>query len=196
MQLAYDGIAEIYAARNAHLPAFYADLGLRFVALVGPGRDVLDAGCGVGRDLAWLESQGCHMIGIDLSRGMLRLANSATTSALVQADRRHLPLTSNQLGGVWCSASLLHLPRVDSRSALQELRRVVVLGAPLLMAVQEGVGEQWVRGRYAAEERLFTLYRRPELEALVRGCGYRIQQQHRSASHQRTWLTLLAVATA
>jgi SAM-dependent methyltransferase len=73
MQLAYDGIAEIYASRNARLPDIYVELGLRFLALARPGRDVLDAGCGVGRDLAWLESQGCHMIGIDLSRGMLRL---------------------------------------------------------------------------------------------------------------------------
>ena len=196
MQLAYDGIAEIYASRNARLPDFHADLGRRFVALARPGRDVLDAGCGVGRDLAWLESQGCHMIGIDLSRGMLRLARRVTASALVQGDLRRLPFTSNQLGGVWCSASLLHLPRADSRSALQELRRVVVLGAPLLLAVQEGVGERWVRGRYASEERLFTLYRQPELEDLVGRCGFRLQELHRSAYHQRTWLTLLAVAAA
>jgi SAM-dependent methyltransferase len=164
----------------------------RFLVLARPGRD--DAGCGVGRDLAWLESHGRQMIGMDLSPGMLRLARRVTASALVQGDLRHLPFTSIQLGGVWCSASLLHLPRADYRSALQELRRIVVLGTPLLLAVQEGIGEQWVRRRYASEERLFTLYRQPELEAFVGRCGYRRQELHRSADPQRTRLTLLAVA--
>jgi len=145
MQLAYDGIAELYASRNAHLPDIYVELGLRFLALARPGCDVLDAGCGVGRDLAWLESQGCHMIGIDLSRGMLRLARGVTASALVQRDLWHLSFTSNQLGGVWCSASLLHLPRADSRSALQELRRV---GAWLDQHRDSWAGRQfWIRGR-------------------------------------------------
>ena len=47
-----------------------------FVALVGPGARVLDAGCGPGHVTAYLAGQGAAAEGIDISPGMVAVARS------------------------------------------------------------------------------------------------------------------------
>ena len=52
-----------------------------------PGERVLDAGCGTGAHLGSLCSAGSRPVGLDFSRGMLRVAQRAAPQAtLVQAD--------------------------------------------------------------------------------------------------------------
>jgi SAM-dependent methyltransferase len=52
-----------------------------------PGERVLDAGCGTGAHLGALCSAGSRPVGIDFSRGMLRVAQrAAPLAALVQGD--------------------------------------------------------------------------------------------------------------
>src|SRR6185312_10007330 len=78
---------------------------------------VLDAGCGPGRDARALAAYGLPVLGVDLSQGMLdeaiertarRLSRGAIRYALM--DLRRLELPDRSCRGVWCSASLLHLP--------------------------------------------------------------------------------------
>lgn len=68
---AYDRIAALYAKRNAAMPEDLAAMATRFLELVRPDTEILDAGCGAGRDMAWMEAWGAQIIGIDLSAGML-----------------------------------------------------------------------------------------------------------------------------
>jgi SAM-dependent methyltransferase len=114
---AYDQVAEAYAEKNAVIPPAYLDLGPRFLALASPGPRVLDVGCGAGRDLAWLTQQGAVVVGADRSSGMLAQARRFPAGGVVQADMRMLPFRDAVFGGVWCSASLLHLPKLDAPGA-------------------------------------------------------------------------------
>jgi len=59
-----------------------------------PGERVLDAGCGTGSHLATLCRARTRAVGLDFSRGMLRVARRAVPSvALAQADlNRELPV--------------------------------------------------------------------------------------------------------
>lgn len=59
-----------------------------------PGERVLDAGCGTGAHLGSLCSAGSRPVGLDFSRGMLRVARrTAPQATLVQADlNSRLPL--------------------------------------------------------------------------------------------------------
>ena len=50
------------------------------------GDRVLDVGCGTGRHAVPLARRGCRMVGIDLSRGMLRQAQAAAKRASVAVD--------------------------------------------------------------------------------------------------------------
>jgi SAM-dependent methyltransferase len=59
-----------------------------------PGEWVLDAGCGTGAHLAHLSEAGSRPVGLDFSRGMLRVAQRAAPHAgLAQADlNREFPV--------------------------------------------------------------------------------------------------------
>ncbi len=97
---------------------------------------VLDAGCGTGRDARALAQHGLPVLGVDLSQGMLdeaiartarRLPSGAIRYALM--DLRGLELPDASVRGVWCSASLLHLPLKTAPRAVRELARVARTGA-------------------------------------------------------------------
>ena len=51
-----------------------------------PGARILDLGCGTGRHSVALAQQGYRLVGVDLSRGMLRQAQFAARSAGVAVD--------------------------------------------------------------------------------------------------------------
>ena len=193
---AYDQIAAAYAEKNATMPLAYLDLGPRFLALIRGGSPLLDLGCGAGRDLAWLTAQGAWVVGGDRSTGMLAQAHQlAPAGQLVQLDMRSLPFVDASFGGVWCSASLLHLPKQDAPGALAEMYRVLGPESPLLLAVQEGDGEGWEPSPYEAPvERFFARYRPDEAEAMLVRAGFAILESHTGEAPNRRWLTFLCSA--
>ncbi|MDO3701210.1 class I SAM-dependent methyltransferase [Micromonospora sp. C28SCA-DRY-2] len=190
---AYDRIAADFDARNPEVPATYRALVDDFRARVdGP---VLDLGCGPGRDLAFLAGLGLAGVGLDLSAGMLARARARVSVPLVQGDLLRLPFRPATLGGVWCSASLLHLPKADAPAALAGVRRVLRPGCPLLLSLKEGDGERWERWPGEAVDRYFARYRLPEIEAVLAGAGLvPLRRERDSSPVGESWLAVLAVA--
>lgn len=56
------------------------------------GWRVLDVGCGAGRHMTALERRGARIVGVDLSKALLRRARDLTRLPVVRADMRCLPL--------------------------------------------------------------------------------------------------------
>jgi SAM-dependent methyltransferase len=188
--------------RNATLPASIRDgAGPGFLALchaaAGDARPlVFEAGCGHGRDMAWLEAAGVFVCGIDLSAGMLAQARRRAAGPLVQGDLRHLPLEPGRFHGAWCNAALLHLPRSEAPAALAGMRRRLVPGGGLFLTVQEGQSEGWHRGAYGDPDarRYFTAYTQDEVVALLDSAGFAVEGLAADAAGGRTWLQALATA--
>jgi ubiquinone/menaquinone biosynthesis C-methylase UbiE len=193
MQAAYDQIAEEFANVNANMPPELAADADLFLDLAGPGARLLDLGCGAGRDMAWLESQGATVVGSDLSAGMLAQARPRARGSLVQADMRRLPFKTGYLQGVWCCAALLHLPKADAPYALAEMRRVLAPAGALFLSIQEGIGEGWEpTTRYGEPiERFFARYRAEEMAMLLVESGFVI---HDHTAESRRWLDFMATA--
>lgn len=202
MQAVYDRIAPAFAVRNAAMTAAYRDVeGPRLLALAraaagGAPPAILEAGCGHGRDMAWLEASGAAVVGIDLSAGMLAQAGRRARGPLVQADLRRLPVVAGRFHGAWCSASLLHLPKAEAPVALSELRHALVPGGALFLSLQEGMEETWERGAYGDPnaERFFARYAPQEIEAMLVRAGFQVQGRTSEAVGPRRWLRLMATA--
>ncbi|MCM0677669.1 class I SAM-dependent methyltransferase [Micromonospora phytophila] len=189
---AYDRIAPAFAARNAGMPPAYLALADDFQRRsAGP---VLDLGCGVGRDLVFWAKRNVVVMGLDLSRGMLDHARADTTAPLVQADMLHLPFADAAFGGVWCSASLLHLPKALAPSALAEMRRVLRRGGALLTSLQEGAGETWDGWRGENADRFFARYDPDGATALLADAGFTPLRLERDVSPVgQRWIVHLAM---
>ena len=193
IQAAYDQIAPYYAALNSQMRDTLLDLGTQFLDAVGQRAHVLDLGCGAGRDMAWLESQGAKVIGADLSKGMLSQARQVVRGPLVQADMLMLPFPPGTFNGVWCMASLLHLPKSEAPSALAEIKRILIPGGTLALGLHEGDGETWeVNPYHGTAERFFSRYQVDEVEEMLIRADFRLLFKGSNTAGPRNWLRFLA----
>ena len=100
---------------------------------------VADIGCGNGRYLAELARRGVtgHLIGADLSAGMLQAARSQAPGAgLIAADAARLPLRDGIAGLTLANHMLYHV--ADPLAAASELRRVTRPGGAVVIGLNGG----------------------------------------------------------
>jgi SAM-dependent methyltransferase len=114
----------------------------RFAALLGPGAEVLDIGCGSGQPIAaYLAGRGHPVAGVDSSPEMIALfrANLPDQAAEV-ADMRSLSL-DRQFGGLIAWDSFFHLAHGQQRQMFPVFRHHARPGAPLLFTSGPAFGE-------------------------------------------------------
>ena len=171
---------------------------------------VLDAGCGPGRDSRALAAYGLPVLGIDLSQGMLdeaqeRTARRLPTGSIRYAlmDLRRLELPDACCRGVWCSASLLHVPRHVAPRAVSELARVALPGAPFVVFIKERAAdrepermEPYPFGEHQGQPRYYAYYTTDEARALLEGAGLTIDDlttlPHSDGPQVPGWVSILA----
>jgi SAM-dependent methyltransferase len=183
----YDVVAERYAeafaGELAHKP-FDRDLLNRFAEVVGPrSSDALpacDLGCGPGHIGAYLSERGVHVVGIDLSVGMVDQARrSFPDLQFAQGDMTALDLPNGSLAGIVCFYALIHLPRSRVPGALAEMRRTIVSGGGLLLAAHGGEGSlhatEMLEQAVSLDATLFSL---AEVVELVEAAGFAVTEAH------------------
>jgi SAM-dependent methyltransferase len=227
----YDRIAATYGERNEEMATFWIEGVSRFLDLlrvtdelallpggaVLPEDDlgefvkmdpVLDAGCGTGRDARALAAEGVPVLAVDLSQGMLDEARERTTRRLPRGaihyalmDLRRLDLPDACCRGVWCSASLLHVPKHIAPRAMTELARVARPGAPLAIFLKLAgrTPEQHFQPydeTAPTTKRFFAYYMVEEAERLVGAAGFHVRDISRTPDTRREgapdWIRLLA----
>jgi SAM-dependent methyltransferase len=101
-------------------------------------RRVLDAGCGVGRQLVPLAQHGFQMVGVDREAAVLpvlkkNLAAAALSAPLLQADLRRLPLAAGRFDLVVSINVINHGDAATFRDYCRELDRVLRPGGYLFI---------------------------------------------------------------
>ncbi|MEM6754892.1 MAG: class I SAM-dependent methyltransferase [Cyanobacteria bacterium P01_C01_bin.38] len=101
--------------------------------------------CGIGTaafSLAFAQTINpkTHITGVDISSGMLKIANRKLSQAninhrICQSDMRRLPFANECFDGVISAHMLEHLPNPEQ--GLKEIVRVLRPGAPLILAVTQ-----------------------------------------------------------
>lgn len=77
------------------------------------GKQILDIGCGIGRESAWLSSHGADVVGMDLSPGMIDVAIQHSPAIDFRVGNIEALDFHDDFDIVFCQAALHHLPRVE-----------------------------------------------------------------------------------
>jgi SAM-dependent methyltransferase len=122
---------------------FFQYLGLRQADV--HGKLVLDAGCGSGRLVTVLASQGIDVVGIDLTSTVFAIDQKARERGLdnltlVRGNLRAIPIRSSTFDCIWSGGVIHHTG--DTREALQNLVKVLKPGGTLYVwvySIEQGI---------------------------------------------------------
>ncbi len=142
------------------------------------GKDVLDAGCGVGDDCKKIDESGFKAYGIDLSEGMLEEARKRYPQGkYIKADMTEIPCGDVLFDGILANCSLIHVPSELIGKALDEFKRVLKPTGKLLLILLEGEGEEMVEEPYRPGTFVYTkFYTAEEIEKLLIDHGFKVDE--------------------
>ena len=93
----------------------------------------VDLGCGNGRHLPLLEAVATQVIGVDLTRALLRRADSH--AALLEADARAVPIADQSVDRLLVIAMVHHLRSTDRQQVYAECARILSTSGRGLISV-------------------------------------------------------------
>jgi SAM-dependent methyltransferase len=139
---AYDIASAAYAEKFLNEldgKPFDCQLLNEFAGAVGPGRPVLDLGCGPGHTTAHLTSLGLRATGVDISPKMIEQAEKYfPQSSFEVGDFLRLSYESSSLAGILAFYCIVHLSLEQLAPAFLEMSRVLVGGGVILLAFHAG----------------------------------------------------------
>jgi 2-polyprenyl-3-methyl-5-hydroxy-6-metoxy-1,4-benzoquinol methylase len=164
-----------------------------FLPTITPNGHILDAGCGSARDAAYFKQQGFTVSAFDASEELAALASqhlqqTVEVNTFQQLDR------VNQYDGIWCCASLLHVPKNELPNVFIRLQNALKPNGVLYVSFKYGTTERVHNGRE------FTDLNETALTSLIDACPQLNLIKHWQSADQRpgreseSWLNALIKA--
>ncbi|WP_236211008.1 class I SAM-dependent methyltransferase [Metapseudomonas otitidis] len=120
---------------------------------LGPGGpfDILDFGCGPGRDLQTFRRLGHRPVGLDGTARFVEMARADAGCEVWQQNFLALELPAERFDGVFANASLFHVPLQELPRVLSQLHATLRPGGVLFSSNPRGQNEEgWNGQRYGA----------------------------------------------
>lgn len=161
-----------------------------FAELLPENAEVLDMGCGSGRDTIALEEKGFYVTPMDGSEEMCKLAE-------VNIDQEVLQMTFEEMefedvfDGIWACASLVHLTEDEMHEILGKVVQALKKDGIFYFSVHKGNRDGIYSGRY------FRDYTKKELSGLIEEfselelINIWTTQDVRSENADKQWLNVL-----
>jgi SAM-dependent methyltransferase len=152
--------------------------------------DILDLGCGPGRDINYFQSLGHRPVGLDGSEIFCRMARQYTGCQILQQTFLNLDLPSQSFDGIFANASLFHVPPRGLPRVLLDLYTALRPGGILFLSNPRGNGEGWSGQRYGH----YLQFDGSKL--FLEEAGFEIIQYYYRPSgkpqHEQPWLAVVA----
>ena len=187
----YNKIASIYSKYNYEkLMQFQLT---KFESLLR-GKRVLDAGCGVGRDVEYFMDDELEVIGIDISKNMIAEAKKIVKKGKFEVmDFRKMKFKAKSFDGIWCMASLYHIAPKEVPKVLKEFFRVLDKEGVLYIAVYEGEDKIEVKKlEYGEDSRTVYLYKEEDMREFLEDAGFSIIKAEVNTTDNNRWLEVYA----
>ncbi len=127
---------------NVDMSALYRE----FLPYVVQNGHVLDAGCGSARDAAYFKSQGFSVSAFDASPALAKLASNYLQQPVAVKTFQELECV-NKYDGIWCCASLLHVPKAELPQVFLNLQNALKPNGVLYVSFKYGDTERVHNGR-------------------------------------------------
>ena len=180
----YDQIAHGYSAKidklisDSWVGEFERQLLDRFLETIAVSSpNVLDIGCGNGKDTSYLGEQGAAPLGIDISSGMLEAARKHVAEGiLLQMDMRALGFSDELFDGVWANGCIYHVPKTDFVQVLKEILRVLKPKGVFSFTAKAGAGEKLEDSprSYGGGPRFYAYYSIREIRGYLGRAGFEV----------------------
>lgn len=118
---------------------------------VAPPFELLDFGCGPGRDLMTFKRLGHRATGLEGATQLATMARSYSGCEVLQQNFIKLSLPSNHFDGVFANAALFHIPSQALPRVLKDLHATLKPRGVLFSSNPRGNGQEgWSGDRYGA----------------------------------------------
>ena len=158
--------------------------------LPGKSLDLLDFGCGPGRDIKHFKALGHRPVGLDGSTEFCRLARRYTQCPVLQQSFLDLELPKAGFDGIFANASLFHVPSQALPGVLNELHDALRPGGILFSSNPRGNDEGWQGQRYGHYMELEAS------QSYLKAAGFEIlHHYYRPADkprHEQPWLAIVS----
>lgn len=156
----------------------------------GKKLDILDFGCGPGRDVHYFQSLGHRPVGLDGCGMFCRMAHQHTQCEILQQQFLSLALPPKAFDGIFANASLFHVPSQELPRVLGELHNALRPDGILFLSNPRGNQEGWNGQRYGHFMQL------QESQAFLEDAGFKlIDHYYRPAGkpkNEQPWLAILS----
>ena len=110
--------------------------------------DILDFGCGPGRDMCVFKSLGHRPVGLDGSKEFCKMAQQLSDCPTLNQQFLKLELKDNNYDGIFANASLFHVPSQELPRVLRDLHTALRKDGILFSSNPRGNAEGWQGQRF------------------------------------------------
>ena len=107
---------------------------------------VVDAGCGSARDAKFFLNQGFDVYAFDASPTLAKKATEYLGQSVDVATFESFRI-NEKAQGIWCCASLLHVPRSGLPQVINNIEQHLAIGGALYVSFKYGTEERMQNGR-------------------------------------------------
>ena len=116
-----------------------------------PPFDLLDFGCGPGRDLKTFTTLGHRAVGLEGSAQLAAMARTNSGCEVLEQSFLDLDLPDSHFDGVFANAVLFHIPNQELPRVLKQLHATLKPGGVLFSSNPRGTGQEgWNGERYGS----------------------------------------------
>ena len=162
-----------------------------FVELLPENAEVLDLGCGSGRDTIALGEKGFYVTPMDGSEEMCKLAEVNTDEEVLQMTFEEMDF-DDVFDGIWACASLVHLTEDEMEEILGKLVQALKMDGILYFLVHKGDRDGIYNGRYFRDYTRKELYGLMEKFSELELIDIWTTQDVRPGKTDKMWLNVLA----
>lgn len=152
--------------------------------------DILDFGCGPGRDLATFKQLGHRPVGLDGSKAFCTMAQQHSGCSVLNQDFLSLDLTPSSFDGIYANASMFHIPSQELPSVLSRCYQALRAEGILFTSNPRGTVEGWQGDRYGH----YMEFERSKL--FLEQAGFKILNHYYRPKgkpiHEQPWLAIVS----